>query len=93
MAVNLAQKVQPAITGQVTALGKPLAHAQISLEGSAGSGIMLKTYTDEFGAYLFNNLESDTYRVRVKKFPHMPGRKVVDFQKEKQQAVDINLLF
>ena len=93
MAVNLAQKVQPAITGQVTALGKPLAHAQVSLQGSAGSGITLKTYTDENGAYLFNNLESDTYRVRVKKFPHVPGRKVVNFQEGTQQTVDINLLF
>jgi len=93
MAVSMAQKVQPAITGQVTALGKPLAHAQVVLEGSAGSGITLKTYTDESGSYLFNNLESDTYRVRVKKFPHFPGRRVADFQKGQQQTVDIKLLF
>jgi predicted choloylglycine hydrolase len=93
MAVSLAQKVQAAITGQVTSWGKPLAHAQVVLEGSASSGITLKTYTDENGAYFFNSLESGTYRMRVKKFPHLPRGAVVDFQEGTQQTVDINLLF
>ena len=93
MAVNMAQKVQPSCAGQVTALGRPLAHVQVVLESTSAKGMTLKTYTNENGAYLFNNLESDTYRVRVKKFPHFPGRRVVDFQKGQQQTVDINLLF
>lgn len=93
IAIPLAQKVQPAITGQVTSWGKPVAHAQVILEGSAGSGITLKTHTDENGAYFFNNLLTGSYRLRTKKFPHFPGRKVVDFQVGQQQAVDINLLF
>ena len=93
MAVNMAQKVQPSVRGTVTALGRPLAHVQIVLESTSVKGMTLKTYTNESGAYLFNNLESDTYRVRVKKFPHFPGRRVVDFQKGQEQTVDIKLLF
>jgi len=93
MAVSLQQKVAPSVSGTVTALGRPVAHAQVFLEGSASSGITLKTYTDENGAYLFNNLESGTYRVRVKKFLHLPRRAVVNFQEGTQQTVDINLLF
>ena len=93
MAVSMAQKVQPSVRGTVTALGRPLAHVQVVLESTSVKGMTLKTYTNESGSYLFNNLESDTYRVRVKKFPHFPGRRVVDFQKGQQQTVDINLLF
>ncbi|MCX5904007.1 MAG: C45 family autoproteolytic acyltransferase/hydrolase [Proteobacteria bacterium] len=93
MAVGLEQKVQPSIGGSVTALGRPLAHVPVVLESTSMKGMTLKTCTDGNGAYLFNNLESDTYRLRVKKFPHVPGRKVVDFQKGTQQTIDLNLLF
>jgi hypothetical protein len=93
MAVSMAQKVQPAITGKVIALGKPLAHAQVALDCISAQGITIKTYTDKNGAYLFNNLPGGTYRLRVNKFPHLPRSKTVDFQEGLQQTVDINLLF
>jgi predicted choloylglycine hydrolase len=93
MAVNLAQKISPSIAGAVTALGRPLSQAQVSLEGLSVPGLAMKTCTDEHGGYLFNNLPPGTYRLRVKKFPHLTKRVVVEIQEGVPQTVNINLLF
>lgn len=87
------QCIKPSITGIITAMGRPLAQAQVRLEGVSEQGINLKTYSAEDGTFVFNNLVSGTYKIRVKKTFHLPGMAVVEFKEGEQQTVDINLLF
>jgi hypothetical protein len=87
------QAVKNSIKGTVTALGKPLAQAQVILEGVTAEGMKLQTYTAEDGTFAFSNLVSGTYRIWVFKFSHFPGLSVVDFQEGNPQTVDFNLLF
>jgi hypothetical protein len=87
------QPVKPSITGTVTLRGKPLALAKVILKGISSEGTDLKAYTDENGAFVFNNLESGTYRLRAKKFLHLPRKATVDVGEEESTVVDINLLF
>jgi hypothetical protein len=93
MAVDLEQMVKPSIVGTVTAMDRPLGQAKVLLESISGGGISLKTYSDEDGTFVFNNLESCSYRIQVKKFLHVPKRVFVDYKKGEKLTVDINLFF
>jgi hypothetical protein len=93
MAVDLEQMVKPSIVGKVTAMDRPLGQAKVLLESISGGGISLKTYSDEDGTFVFNNLESCSYRIKVKKFFHVPKRVFGDYQKGEKLTVDINLFF
>jgi hypothetical protein len=87
------QVIVPSITGTVTAAGKPLAKAKVMLDGVNVQGINLKTRTAEDGSFMFNNLESGTYKLRVKAFPHLPGAATFDYTEGTPQTVNIGLLF
>jgi len=87
------QVIVPAITGTVTAAGSPVAKAKVILEGVNVEGISLETRTAEDGTFMFNNLESGTYKVRAKAFPHLPKTSTVDYTEGSPQTVNIKLLF
>jgi hypothetical protein len=93
VAVDLAAKIVPSITGTVSALGRPLAGARVVLKSAAAEGIELKATTDAGGAFSFNNLITGRYEVRVKKFPHLPRRVLVDYQQGQEHSEDIKLLW
>jgi len=55
----------------------------------SSKGTDLKAYTDDNGAFVFNNLESGKYRLWVGKFLHLPGKAIVTVEDAKSTAVDI----
>ncbi|MCX5899937.1 MAG: C45 family autoproteolytic acyltransferase/hydrolase, partial [Proteobacteria bacterium] len=91
--ISNAKPVVASITGTVTALGKPLAKAKVTLKGANGSGISLTTRTAQDGSFSFNNLENGTYTMTAKLFPHMPGQAKATYTKGEPQVATIKLLF
>jgi predicted choloylglycine hydrolase len=90
--INNQQVAVPSIIGTVLAGGQPLAKALVSLEGLTVKGIHLKTRTAADGTFIFNNLESGTYSVRVKAFYHLPRKLTIEYTEGQPRTVNVNLL-
>jgi predicted choloylglycine hydrolase len=87
------EPVVPSIIGTVTTSGQPLAKARVVIEGITVKGINLTTRTAGDGSYVFNNLESGIYRIRINRFLHLPRSTTVECIEGQVATADLNLLF
>ena len=93
MSFDSQDPVKSSTTGTVSARGRSLAKAKITLKSLDEQGLELKTYSAIDGTFTFNNLVPGRYRIKASKFFHFPRSITVDFDGQTPVDTNIKLLF